>query len=163
MAVKPSAARATALPSCHLEVFAPYNMAVRIRQLMNRDAGNDRVMPNDGSEAFSGFPAVSLPSLRLLPSVVAKPMIRRDFSAQGEAREKPYPEFSRVAGKDRGGLTLPAGAALAFAAVTGSAGIAAITPRIVAVQPAAAPAGRGFERECRTAPRLSWTFSRPNG
>ena len=32
---------------------------------------------------FSGFPAGSLPGLRFLSRVVAKPMILRDFSARG--------------------------------------------------------------------------------
>jgi hypothetical protein len=36
---------------------------------------------------FSGFPAGSLPSLRLLPIVVAKPLILPDFSARGEPRK----------------------------------------------------------------------------
>jgi hypothetical protein len=56
------------------------------------------------TRGFWGFPAGSLPRLRSLQGVVPKYMIASDFLARGEF----YPEFSRAAGKDRGGPTRPA-------------------------------------------------------
>ena len=61
---------------------------------------------------FSGFPAGSLPSPRLLPSVVSKSMIASGFSAPGAPQKIFFPVFSRAAGNGRGDATPPACAPL---------------------------------------------------
>jgi hypothetical protein len=69
---------------------------------------------------FSGFPAVSLPCPRFDLKIACKALIMNDFSMQSELRKKFSPEFPVVAGKGRGGATLPSFRPFGGAAASGS-------------------------------------------
>jgi len=87
---------------------------------------------------FSGFPAGSLPSPRLLPDGVLKTMIACGFLARRGAPKNFYPEFSRAAGNGEAALTLPASRPLAPPRPPGSASMAGNSsgghPRLGAVE-----------------------------
>jgi hypothetical protein len=68
------------------------------------------------SEAFSSFPASSLPGFRFDRRFVRKILIEKHFSMQNEPRKNFYPGLPCVAGKARGGPTLPSLVPLAAAA-----------------------------------------------